>query len=208
MDIKISNLVYVCQINLPKGHRIRPRIVWLCGFWLYVGDSDKRRSLTGYVFLYGPNLINLEANVQSIIALSTTEAECITLYETVKEGLWLKRLMKDFWIKYQQPKYHSPIQKPTIPQHNKTHRYKILFHSRKNWSRRNRTSKGSYLWKSCWHAHQARFKVEAPEKGWRKNVRRLEGPLKLLQVGLNVEICRNLILTTLVFSFLLIFLSL
>ena len=62
----------------------------------FVGESDKRISLTRYVFLYGPNLINLEANVQSIIALSTTEAECITLYETVKEGLWLKRLMKDF----------------------------------------------------------------------------------------------------------------
>ena len=65
----------------------------------FAGDSDKRRSLTGYVFLYGRNLISWKAILQSIVALSTTEAEYIALSEGVKERLWLKGLMRDFGIK-------------------------------------------------------------------------------------------------------------
>ena len=65
----------------------------------FVCDSDKRRSLTRYVFLYGPNLISWKETLQSIVALSTTEAEYIALAKAVKKGLWLKGLMMDFGVK-------------------------------------------------------------------------------------------------------------
>ncbi|XP_038877001.1 secreted RxLR effector protein 161-like [Benincasa hispida] len=64
----------------------------------YAGDLDRRRSLSGYVFLCGNNLINSKASLQSIVALSTTEAKFIALSEVVKEGLWLKGLLNDFGI--------------------------------------------------------------------------------------------------------------
>ena len=51
----------------------------------FTGDSDKRRSLTRYVFLYGSNLISWKAFLQSIVALSTTEEKYIALSKTVKE---------------------------------------------------------------------------------------------------------------------------
>ncbi|XP_038877926.1 secreted RxLR effector protein 161-like [Benincasa hispida] len=64
----------------------------------YAGDLDKRRSLTSYLFLFGPNLISWKASLQPIVALSTTEAEYMTLIEAIKEALWLKGLLKDFEI--------------------------------------------------------------------------------------------------------------
>ncbi|XP_038895984.1 secreted RxLR effector protein 161-like [Benincasa hispida] len=65
----------------------------------YAGDLDKRRSLSGYIFLYGRCVLSRKATLQSIVALSTTEREFIALSEAVKEGLWLKGLLSDFGIK-------------------------------------------------------------------------------------------------------------
>ena len=61
----------------------------------YAGDIDKKRSLTGYLFtLYG-SVISWKANLQSVVALSTTEAEYIALTEAIKEAIWLKGLVHE-----------------------------------------------------------------------------------------------------------------
>ena len=39
------------------------------------------------------NLVNWMANLQSVVALSTTEVEYITASEAVKEALWLRGLV-------------------------------------------------------------------------------------------------------------------
>ncbi|KAL0537588.1 hypothetical protein IC582_026569 [Cucumis melo] len=41
----------------------------------FAGDPDKRRSLTGFAFTLGENLISWKSNLQSVVALSTSEAE-------------------------------------------------------------------------------------------------------------------------------------
>ena len=51
----------------------------------FAGDLDKRRSLTGYVFTVGGCAINWKATLQTTIALSTTEAEYMTITEACKE---------------------------------------------------------------------------------------------------------------------------
>jgi len=61
----------------------------------YAGDLDKRRSLSGYVFTVGENTVSWKASLQHVVALSTTEAEYISLTEAVKEGLWLKCFMSE-----------------------------------------------------------------------------------------------------------------
>ena len=61
----------------------------------YAGDLDKRRSLSGYVFTVGENTVSWKASLQHVVALSTTEAEYISLTEAVKEGLWLKGFMSE-----------------------------------------------------------------------------------------------------------------
>ena len=53
----------------------------------YVGDLDKRRSLTGYVFSIGGCVISWKATLQSTIALSTTKAEYMAFTKACKEAL-------------------------------------------------------------------------------------------------------------------------
>ncbi|KAL1546622.1 secreted RxLR effector protein 161-like protein [Salvia divinorum] len=65
----------------------------------YASNRDNRKSQSGYIFnLYG-TAISWKSNLQSVVALSTTEAEYIALAEVVKEGLWLKGIMEDFGVK-------------------------------------------------------------------------------------------------------------
>ena len=64
------------------------------------GDLDKRRSTTGYVFKVGGNTVSWKSGLQQVVALSTTEAEYISLVEAIKEGLWLRGLTEE--LGYQQ----------------------------------------------------------------------------------------------------------
>ena len=45
----------------------------------YAGDLDRRRSLTGYVFCIGGCAVSWKATLQHVVALSTTEAEYMTI---------------------------------------------------------------------------------------------------------------------------------
>lgn len=56
----------------------------------YSTDLDKRRSMTGYVFQVGGNIMSWRSALQHVIALSTTEAEYMTLSEATKEWLRLR----------------------------------------------------------------------------------------------------------------------
>ena len=64
----------------------------------YAGDLDSRRSQTGYTFKLGDSVICWKANLQSIVALSTNEAEYISCTEAVKEALWLKGISRELGI--------------------------------------------------------------------------------------------------------------
>lgn len=45
----------------------------------FAGDLDKRRSISGYIFTLYENTISWKANLQSIVVLSTTKTEYISL---------------------------------------------------------------------------------------------------------------------------------
>ncbi|KAG8500107.1 hypothetical protein CXB51_003710 [Gossypium anomalum] len=60
----------------------------------YAGDLDKRRSTTGYVFTLAGGPISWKSTLQSTVALSTTEAEYMTITEAVKEAIWLQSMVK------------------------------------------------------------------------------------------------------------------
>lgn len=63
------------------------------------GDLDRRRSTTGYVFKVGGNTVSWKSGLQQVVALSTTEAEYISLVEAIKEGLWLRGLTEELGYK-------------------------------------------------------------------------------------------------------------
>ncbi|KAG8472511.1 hypothetical protein CXB51_035267 [Gossypium anomalum] len=61
----------------------------------FVGDLDRKRSLTGYIFIIGGCAISWKATLQTIVALSTTEAEYMAITEACKEAIWLKGLFSE-----------------------------------------------------------------------------------------------------------------
>ena len=63
-----------------------------------MGDLDQRKSTTGYVFTIAECIIRWKAELQDIVALSTTEAEYMTAVEASKEALWLRELVETFSI--------------------------------------------------------------------------------------------------------------
>lgn len=65
----------------------------------FAGDLDRRRSVTGFVFTLFGGAVSWKASLQSIVALSTTEAKYIALTEAVKEVKWLRGLVSELGLK-------------------------------------------------------------------------------------------------------------
>ena len=65
----------------------------------FAGDIDKRRFITGFVFTMSGGAISWKASLQSVVALSTTEAQYIALTEAVKEAIWLRGLISELGFK-------------------------------------------------------------------------------------------------------------
>ncbi|TXG57892.1 hypothetical protein EZV62_015721 [Acer yangbiense] len=56
----------------------------------YTSDKDKRRSTSSYFFTIAGCCVNWKSQLQSVVALSTTEAEYIVVTEAIKEATWLQ----------------------------------------------------------------------------------------------------------------------
>eukprot|EP00253_Pinus_taeda_P031476 PITA_31476 len=63
---------------------------------VFVGDLDKRRSTSRYVFTLAGGAISWMSKLQNIVSLSTTEAEYIAASHACKEAVWLKGLFGEF----------------------------------------------------------------------------------------------------------------
>ena len=100
----------------------------------YAGDRIDRKSTSGFVFFIGPCLVTWQSKKQTVTALSSTEAEYISLGEGVKEALWLRRLCADLGVAQEGPTSvrvdnQSTIrlaENPTF--HNRTKHVEIKFH--------------------------------------------------------------------------------
>uniref|UniRef100_A0A7M5V2B3 Polyprotein n=1 Tax=Clytia hemisphaerica TaxID=252671 RepID=A0A7M5V2B3_9CNID len=60
----------------------------------WAGDIDTRKSTSGYVFKVGNSTVSWKSKRQSIVALSTTEAEYVALSQATQEVIWLRTLFK------------------------------------------------------------------------------------------------------------------
>jgi hypothetical protein len=61
----------------------------------YAGCIDTRRSTTGYVFTFGSGSISWASKLQSVVSLSTYEAEYTAIVHAAKEAIWLTYLLED-----------------------------------------------------------------------------------------------------------------
>jgi hypothetical protein len=79
-------------ITYRRGHG-RPILVGYADADHAMGCSAK--STSGYVFLSGGAAISWRSKLQSIVALSTAEAEYVSLAEASSECVWLRKLLED-----------------------------------------------------------------------------------------------------------------
>ena len=65
----------------------------------YAGDLDDRRSTSGYVIMMGYGAVSWSSKKQSVVALSTTEAEYIAASLCACHCVWLRRVVEKLGIK-------------------------------------------------------------------------------------------------------------
>ncbi|KAH9646639.1 hypothetical protein KPL70_024932 [Citrus sinensis] len=87
----------------------------------YAGNLDRRRSLTGYLFTLNNCTVNWKAQLQSVVALSTTEAEYTAAAEAVKEAIWLKGMLKELGIDQRSIVINCDSQSAICLSKNQTH---------------------------------------------------------------------------------------
>jgi len=72
-----------------------------------VGQRDNRRSTTGYVFTVGGTTVSWVSKLQSVVSLSTKEAEYVAATEASKEMIWLQRFLDELGKKKELGKLYS-----------------------------------------------------------------------------------------------------
>ena len=76
----------------------------------YVGDMDKRRSTSGYVFMFASGAVSWRSRLQNCTSMSTIEAEYIIVSEACKEAIWIARLVRDLGIIVEMPTLYCDSQ--------------------------------------------------------------------------------------------------
>ena len=66
----------------------------------YAGDTDTRRSTTGYVFMMYGGAVSWSSRLQATVAVSTVEAEYMSAAAAAKEALWFRKLGHDLGLDF------------------------------------------------------------------------------------------------------------
>ena len=66
------------------------------------GDLDDRHSTTGHMFLMNGGPVSWFSKKQSIVTLSTAEAQYVALSTVAEEATWIRRLLSDFHVTLEQ----------------------------------------------------------------------------------------------------------
>ncbi|KAH9685636.1 Integrase catalytic domain-containing protein [Citrus sinensis] len=61
----------------------------------FAGDLDKIKSTTGYMFTLAGAAVSWVSKLQTVVALSTAEAEYMTATQACKEAIWIQRLLEE-----------------------------------------------------------------------------------------------------------------
>ena len=74
----------------------------------FAGDIGDRKSTSGYVFILANAAISWRSKKQTLVSLSSTEAEYVGCSEAAREAIWLRRLYNEITTK------NAKVNKPAI----------------------------------------------------------------------------------------------
>ncbi|KAJ3532326.1 hypothetical protein NM688_g7442 [Phlebia brevispora] len=88
------------RVGIKYGPRAKAQDLELTGYsdadW--AGDANDRKSVSGYVFLFGGGPITWSSKKQPTVALSSMEAEYMAMSHAAREVLWLRNLLTELGI--------------------------------------------------------------------------------------------------------------
>lgn len=65
----------------------------------FARDQDDRKITSGYVFMFGREVISWSSKKKTIVTLSTTEAEFVAASTCACQAIWLRKILKELFFK-------------------------------------------------------------------------------------------------------------
>ena len=89
-----------CRVFYKRGDKSD-----FCGFTNsdYARDKDDRKSTSGYVFMLGSGAVAWSSKKQSIVTLSTTEAEFVAATACACQAIWFRKILEELQFKQRGP---------------------------------------------------------------------------------------------------------
>jgi hypothetical protein len=120
-------------LGLLYGDRAQPFVGYTDSD--FAGDTNERRSTSGFVFMFGGAAVAWKSKLQSIVATSTCEAELVAAAQAVKEALYFGKLLTDLSGVYRpitvcvdnQPAIVL-LRNPAAGSHNRTKHVDVCYH--------------------------------------------------------------------------------
>ena len=93
----VRQILYFLRQYPDKGLTYRrvenPKLSGYCdASW---ANNEDYSSISGFTFLFGSSLVSWSSKKQPVIALSSTEAEYVTVTSAAQEALWFQALLKE-----------------------------------------------------------------------------------------------------------------
>ena len=64
----------------------------------WAGSRSERRSTSGYCIFVGGNLVTWRSKKQTIVVVSSAEAEYRAMAHTASEMMWVRSLLHEMWV--------------------------------------------------------------------------------------------------------------